>query len=70
MTEPTELQPIETATESPPLPHGSVVLDVSYAVRGEDSVRYRYSVFTPIPSLDATQEQIDAYQGPIWPVSV
>ena len=70
VTEPTELQPIETATESPPLPHGSVVLDVSYAVRGEDSVRYRYSVFTPIPSLDATQEQIDAYQGPIWPVSV
>lgn len=62
--------PEETAAPIPELPEGSVILDVRYAVRDGDTVLYEYEVYTPTPSLDATQEQIDAYEGPIWPVSV
>ena len=72
---PTELvpepsAPVETATEPPALPQGSVILDVEYAVRSGGEVRYSYFVYSPIPSLDATQAQIDAFQGTPWPVSV
>ena len=69
-TSPVETVPIETATEVPALPEGSVVLDVIYAVRSGDTVLCKYTVYTPIPSIDATQEQIDAYEGQLWPVSV
>ena len=62
--------PVETAAPVPERPQGSVVLDVAYALQDGDTAYYSYDVFTPIPSIDATQEQIDAYQGPIWPVSV
>ncbi|MBO4419157.1 MAG: hypothetical protein J5789_04975 [Oscillospiraceae bacterium] len=62
--------PVETATEPPALPQGSVILDVEYAVRSGGEVLYSYYVYSPIPSLDATQAQIDAYQGTPWPVSV
>ena len=69
-TSPIETLPIETATEVPSLPEGSIVLDVIYAVRQDDLVFYKYQVYNPIPSIDATQEQIDAYEGELWPVSV
>lgn len=69
-TEAPETLPVETAEPIPELPEGSVVLDVRYAVRDGDLVLYKYDIYTPEPSLDATQEQIDAYDGPIWPVSV
>lgn len=70
VTEPAETLPVETAEPIPVLPTGSVILDVDYAVRDGDLVLYKYDVYTPEPSLDATQAQIDAYNGPIWPVSV
>ena len=70
VTEPAETLPVETADPIPVLPTGSVILDVDYAVRDGDLVLYKYDVYTPEPSLDATQAQIDAYNGPIWPVSV
>ncbi len=69
-TEPPETLPLESAEPIPELPEGSVVLDLRYAVRDGDLVLYKYDVYTPEPSLDATQEQIDAYEGPIWPVDV
>lgn len=62
--------PVETAAPVAEGVPGSVVLDVSYAVRDADTVRYSYTVYTPVPSLDAAEEQIAAYHGPIWPVSV
>ena len=62
--------PVETATEPPALPKGSVVFDVEYAVQSEGEVLYSYSVYSPHPSLDATQEQIDAYHGTPWPIAV
>ena len=62
--------PVVTATEPPSLPEGSVVLDVLYACRSEGKVLYTYDVYTPYPSLDATQAQIDAFHGTPWPVSV
>ena len=67
---PTETQPVETATEAPTLPQGSVILDVFYAVRQDEAVLYSYDLYAPIPSLDADQSQIDAYQGTPWPISV
>ena len=67
---PTETQPVETATEAPTLPQGSVILDVFYAVRQDEAVLYSYELYSPIPSLDASQAQIDAYQGTPWPISV
>lgn len=69
-TVPAETQPIETATEAPDLPQGSVIFDVIYAVRQDNAVRYSYDLYTPEPSLDASQEQIDAYHGTPWPISV
>lgn len=69
-TVPAETLPIETATEAPDLPQGSVILDVLYAVRQGDAVLYSYELYSPIPSLDASQEQIDAYKGTPWPISV
>ena len=69
-TVPTETLPIESATEAPALPQGSVILDVFYAVRQGDAVLYSYNVYSPEPSLDASQEQIDAYKGTPWPISV
>ena len=68
--EPPPTLPVETVEPIPETPRGSVILDVQYAVREGDLVKYQYVVYTPEPSLDATQEQIDAYEGPIWPVSV
>ena len=62
--------PVETATEPPALPQGSVVFDVEYAVRSEGKVLYSYYVYAPRPSLDADQAQIDAYKGTPWPISV
>ncbi len=69
-TVPSETLPIETATEAPVLPQGSVILDVLYAVRQDEAVLYSYQLYTPEPSLDATQAQIDAYHGTPWPISV
>lgn len=79
-TEPETTEPVQTevestaepvstelATEAPELPAGSVVLDVQYAVRDGNTVLYQYSVYTPYPS---TQEEKDAYEGDVWPVSV
>ena len=62
--------PVESATEPPALPQGSVVLDVLYACRSEGETLYMYDLYTPYPSLDATQAQIDAYHGTPWPISV
>lgn len=67
---PEEPVPVETAEPIPERPEGSVLIDVLYAVRDTEAVRYSYTVFTPIPSLDATQEQIDAYKGTPYPISV
>lgn len=61
---------VEAAEPIPVHPAGSVVFDVSYAVRDADTVRYSYVVYSPSPSLDAPQEQIDAYHGTPYPVSV
>lgn len=69
-TVPSETLPIETTTEAPVLPQGSLVFDVDYAVRRDDAVLYRYDLYIPIPSMDATWEQIEAYQNSFWPVSV
>lgn len=68
--EPSEPVPVETAEPVPEGVPGSVVLDVLYAVRDAKTVRYSYNVYTPIPSLDATQDQIDAYKGTPYPISV
>lgn len=62
--------PVEAAEPVPERPAGSVLIDVLYAVRDADTVRYSYTVYTPIPSLDATQAEIDAYQGTPWPIRV
>lgn len=58
------------AAPIPDMPQGSVLIDVLYAARDVDAVRYCYTVYTPVPSLDATQEQIDAYKGTPYPISV
>ena len=69
-SDPSGPAPVETAAPLPDRPQGSVLIDVFYAVRYDDSARYSYTLFSPIPSLDATQEQIDAYKGTPYPVSV
>ena len=60
-----ETPPVETATEAPALPEGSVVFDVLYAVRDGDLVRYSYEVH------DATLGP-NGYDYPNtpWPISV
>ena len=68
VTEPAETEPAETApaeTEAP-LPEGSVVIDVSYAVLDGNTVRYLYSVYSPIPSLESEGSPKETP----WPVSV
>ena len=67
---PSETLPIETTTEAPALPAGSLVFDVDYAVRRDDAVLYSYDLYIPIPSEGASWEQIEAYQNSFWPVSV
>ena len=53
------------------LPSGTVVIDLARAGTVDGKAYYAYTVYTPIPSLDATQEQIDAMKnGTPWPVSV
>ena len=69
-TVPPETLPIETATEAPDLPQGSLVFDVIYAVRRDEAVLYCYDLYIPIPSEGATWEQIEAYHNSFWPVSV
>ena len=67
---PTEPIPAETAAPIPELPAGSLVLDLLYAVRDGDTVRYSYTAYAPIPSLDASEAQSEGYSGQLWPVSV
>ena len=65
----TEPVPVESAEPLPSRPEGSLVLDLLYAVRDADTVRYSYTVYVPIPSLDAAQAQGDE-PAQLWPVSV
>ena len=66
----TEPAPVVTAEPVPEHPAGSVVIDVLYAARDAETARYSYVVYSPAPSIDATQEQIDAYKGTPYPIRV
>ncbi len=60
-----------SAMPEPELPEGTVVIDLVRAGVSGDKVYYAYDLFTPIPSLDATEEQMEEYKnGTPWPVTV
>ncbi len=61
-----ETLPVQTATEVPELPEGSVRLDVEYAVLDGDTVRYQYVVDPPA----FTPEGVEIEHVTPWPVSI
>ena len=60
-----------SAMPEPELTQGTVIIDLVRAGRAGDKAIYTYTVYTPIPSLDATEEQMEEYKnGTPWPITV
>ena len=62
--------PVESATEIPELPEGSVVIDMDYCGNESGTVIYSYNVYKPTPTTDAFGNTYVSYGDTPWPVSV
>lgn len=52
-------------------PRGTVEIDLVRAGTAGNKAYYTYDVYTPIPSIDATEEQYEKYKnGTPWPITV